>query len=236
MRLSFAVTASLLCLFFAYDCASDGEAPVISITSPNNNDTITVHTSTINAQASDNKEVVYVEFHVNNVLIGTDSADPYETDWSIAAYDNMDVVSIQGTAYDAAENTGQSDVVLVTVVNRGMVGGAYTDTVLIYDGTWAVCDAAISDAPDSAVVDSIIVYTTVLHQQIADVDVYLQSPASTEYQLWDNNFNSPADTVSTALFAGENINGTWLLRIYDEVSNGLGGFATDFHIEIYWEY
>ena len=236
MRKSTVIIGSLLCMCFLYNCSSDSEAPVISITSPHDNDTVSVHTSVISAQATDNKEVEYVEFHVDNVLVGTDSTEPYETNWSIADYDNMDIVSIQGAAFDPAENAGQSDVILVTVKNCGMVSGMYTDTVLIYDGTWAVCDVTLSNAPDSSVVDSIVVSVTILHQQITDVDVYLQSPSAAEYQLWNNDFNSPNDTISTTFFADEDINGTWLLRIYDDVTNSLGGFATDFSIEIFWKY
>ncbi len=236
MKRGFLIFAVMLCSFFAYDCASDSEAPVVSITSPNNNDTVSEHTSIISAEATDNKGVEYVEFRVNNALIGADSMVPYQTSWSVAGYDNLAAVSIQATAYDAAENAGQSDIVVVTVVNRGALRGTFADTVLIYDGTWTICDIPLSNAPDSAVVDSVVVWATILHQQVADVDVYLRSPASTEHQLWDNNFNPPTDTVATNGFTAEGINGTWLLRIYDEVANGLGGVATDFNIEIYWKY
>ncbi len=236
MRQGFSMGLLLLCVIFLFNCGSDSEAPIITITSPANDDTVSIHTVTISAQASDNKEVEYVEFYVNNFLVGTDSAEPYQTGWTIASYDNMEIVSIQGTAYDPAENAGQSDVILVTVMNRGMVSEADTDTAVIFDGTWAVCDVFMDTAPDSAVVDSIVTYVTILHNDIVDVDVYLQSPAGTERQLWNNDFNMPTDTVSTAQFLNEDINGTWLLRIYDEPGDSTGGFATDFNIQIYWKY
>lgn len=236
MNLRLALICSLCCLFMVYNCSSDNEAPIISITSPQNEDTIMVHTSVISADATDNEEVEYVEFFADNQLVGTDSTSPYETDWSIESYANMSVLSINGTAYDASENSGQSDVIIVTVATRGMVNGAYTDTVIVFDGTWALCDITVSDAPDSAVVDSITVFVTILHNQIDDVDVYLQSPGSTEHQLWDSDFTMPTDTITTALFMDEEINGTWILRIYDEDPNGIGGYATDFNIEIYWKF
>lgn len=236
MNVRLALICLLCCLFMTHNCSSDNEAPIISITSPQNEDTISVHTSVISADATDNEEVEYVEFFADNQLVGTDSNPPYETDWSIESYTNMSVLSINGTAHDVSENSGQSDVIIITVATRGMVNGAYMDTVLVYDGTWALCDITISDAPDSALVDSITVFATILHQQISDVDVYLQSPGSTEYQLWDNDFTQPTDTVTTTFFTDEEINGTWILRIYDEVTNGLGGYATDFNIEIYWKF
>jgi|GEM_PF-3294370 len=236
MKLGIISGGVLLCLFIIIGCSSDSEAPVISITAPNDDDTIRVHTSMITADASDNKDVEYVEFFVENNLVGTDSSTPYETSWSIASYDNMEVLTIHGNAHDFAGNTGQSDVIVVAVVTRGQVSGSRIDTVYILDAAWAEMSIVIANAPDSALVDSITVAGTIMHQQIADVDVYLQAPSSTEYQIWDNNFVEPTDTIMTILFENEDINGTWLLRIYDEVSNGLQGFVTDVYLTIYWKY
>jgi hypothetical protein len=236
MRTGLIFTWLVLCIVFMDSCSSDNEVPVISITAPHDDDTIRVHTSVISADASDNSEIEYVGFYVENSLVGTDSVSPFETEWSIASYQNMEVLSINGRAYDASDNMGQSDVITVTVVTRDSVDGAYGDTVVVFDGTWAVCDITITDAPDSAVVDSITVSVTILHQEIDDVDVYLQSPINTEHKLWDNNFVPLTDTITTTSFTGEDINGTWLLRIFDEDYNTLGGFATDFHIKIYWKY
>lgn len=226
----------ICCLFIVYSCSSDSEAPTITITEPNDDDTIRVHTTVISADANDNKDVEYVEFFAENTLVGSDSSAPYETNWSIASYNDLEVLSIHGRAYDFAENVGQSDVITVTVITRGMVTNTRTDSVIIYDGTWAELSVPIVDAPDSAVVDSIVVTVTILHYEIDDVDVYLQSPASTEHQLWDNNFVSPTDTISTTAFTDEDVNGTWLLRIFDEDNNLLGGYAKDFVLDIYWKF
>jgi subtilisin-like proprotein convertase family protein len=236
MKTGLIIAGCICCIFIINSCSSDQEAPTVSITAPHDDDTICVHTSMISAEASDNNEVEYVEFFVENSLVSTDSAVPYETSWSIASYQNMDVISISGRAYDASENMGQSDVITVTVMTRGMVTNTRTDTVYILDQTWIEWSNVISNAPDSAVVDSIVVSVTIQHQQIADVDVYLKAPSGTEVQLWDNDFNTPTDTVMTTSFENEDINGTWLLRFYDEVANGLMGFATDFTINIYWKF
>ncbi len=121
MNLRLALICLWCCLFMVYNCSSDNEAPIISITSPQNEDTIRVHTSVISADATDNEEVEYVEFFVDNQLISADSISPYEIDWSIESYANMSVLSINGTAYDASGNLGQSDIIIVTVATRGMV-------------------------------------------------------------------------------------------------------------------
>lgn len=226
----------ICCIFIVYSCSSDNEAPTITITEPGDDDTIRVHTTVISADAADNKDVEYVEFFVENTLVGSDSVAPYETNWSIATYNDLEVLSINGRAYDGAENMGQSDVITVTVVTRGMVTNTRTDTVWIFDGMSTEFSIGIADAPDSAVVDSIMVTITILHQSITDVDVYLKAPSTTEVQLWDNDFTSPTDTVVTTSFENDDINGTWILRMYDEVNNGLAGLATGFTINIYWKF
>jgi hypothetical protein len=235
MRITLLVIGLLCCLYIAGSCSSDNEAPVLSITAPDDNDTIRVHTSVISADASDNNEVEYVEFFVENNSVGADSVSPYEINWSIADYENMEVLSIHGRAFDASENMGQSDIITVTVMTRGMVTMMRTDTVYILDQTWIEWSNVISDAPDSAVVDSVVVSVTIQHQRITDVDVYLKTPSNTEVQLWDNDFNEPTDTVMTTSFENEDINGTWLLRFYDEYSGEMG-LATDFRLEIYWKF
>lgn len=236
MKLYLVIVGLICCLFTVYSCSNDNESPTVSIISPQDNDTIRIHTTVISADANDNNEVEYVEFNVGLQPFRIDYTSPYEVNWSISKYVNMEIVPIQVVACDPSHNLGGSDIIAVFVVTRGMVSDAYTDTVIIFDGTYALCDITMSDAPDSAVVDSITVFVSIFHQQISDVDVLLQSPSGTEHQLWDNDFSQPTDTITTALFADEEINGTWILRIFDEVNNGLGGFATDFNIEIYWKF
>lgn len=229
----------IVCLFYVfliYRCSSDSEAPTVSITEPQEGDTISICVTDITASADDNDEIEYVAFYVDNALLGTDSVSPYAQNWSISGLNDLSNHSLYATAYDLSENSTQSDVIVVTVITRGLVSGVNSDTVLIFDGTYALSDITISDAPDSAVVDSVGVIATILHQEIDDVDVYLQSPTGTEQQLWDNDFSSPTDTATTVSFINEEINGTWLLRVYDEDNNGLGGYITNFTLEIYWKF
>ncbi len=228
------VTISIVLAVFV-GCSSDTEPPDISITSPSYGDTVDVHTITITADASDNKEVEVVEFYVDNSLLDEDSTSPYENDWPIASYGNLSAHSIYAKAYDLSDNSNQSDVVLVTVKNRGMVNGANTDTVVIIDSTWATSDILMSAGPDQAVVDSVTIIVTIFHQRVSDLDVYLRSPNDTEQQIWDNNFSMPTDSFTTAVYAGEDVNGTWLLRVFDEVRDSLG-YIDNWSIDIEWKY
>jgi len=223
-------------LVIAVGCSSDTEPPEVSITSPSYGDTIDVHTITITADASDNKELEIVEFYIDNTLLGEDSTSPYENDWSIVSYDNMSAHPIYAKAYDLSENFNQSEVVLVTVKNRGVVSGENTDSAVVFDGMWAERSVAISGAPDQAVVDSITLTVTIYHLQPSDMDIYLRSPDNTEHQIWDNDFVGPTESFTTTYFADESVEGSWLLRIYDSVTNGLGGYLAEYKIDIYWKF
>lgn len=217
-------------------CSKDSEPPLVSITSPLDGDTIRVYTTTITADASDNKGVEYVVFYVDNDIIGQDSTSPYENSWSIASYEDLSVHPIYAMAYDLSDNSSQSEVVVVTAVNRGMVEGESTDSSTIWDLTWTTVPVTISGAPEQAVVDSIVTTVTIYHQQPQDLDIYLQAPDSTEHRIWDNDFTGPTESVTTTYFIDREVNGTWLLRIYDEVPNGLAGVITYFKIEIFWKF
>jgi subtilisin-like proprotein convertase family protein len=213
---------SLILLVVLVGCSKDSEPPSISISSPLDGDTIRVHTTTITADASDNKGVEYVEFYIDNGLIAEDSTSPYEYDWSIASYENLSAHSIFATAYDVSDNSEQSDIIVVTVVNRGMVAAENTDSSTIWDLTWTTVPVTISGAPDQALVDSIIATVTIYHQNPPDLDIYLQAPDSTEFRIWHNDFTGPTESITTTYFVDKEVNGTWLLRVYDGFAYGKG--------------
>jgi len=43
-------------------------------------------------------------------------------------------------------------------------------------------------------------------------------------------------SFTTTYFADESVEGSWLLRIYDSVTNGLGGYLAEYKIDIYWKF
>jgi len=89
-------------------------SPVVSITSPSGNATVSGTVSVI-ANASDNVGVDKVEFYVNGILQATDTSTPYQYSWnsiSIAAGS----YTLMAKAYDAAGNVGQSANIAVDVV------------------------------------------------------------------------------------------------------------------------
>jgi Bacterial Ig domain len=85
-----------------------GGSPIISITNPNNGDTV-YDDVTIEVAANDDVGVTKVEFYVDNVLIGTDDDGFYQQVWSTL---NVALGSheIKAIAYDSADNTSETSI------------------------------------------------------------------------------------------------------------------------------
>jgi hypothetical protein len=93
----------------------DNTNPTVSITSPANGANVN-GTRAVNANASDDVGVTKVEFYADGNLIGTDTTAPYSTNWDTTTVSNGSH-SLTGKAFDAANNTGTSSAVNVTVDN-----------------------------------------------------------------------------------------------------------------------
>jgi Bacterial Ig domain len=100
----------------------DTQLPVTSITAPLNGATVSA-TVNVTANATDNVGVTRVEFWLDGVLQSTDNAAPYAWSWNTSGSANG-VHTLQSKAFDAANNTGNSPNVSVTVSNGGGGTGA----------------------------------------------------------------------------------------------------------------
>ena len=109
----------------------DTTPPTVSITAPANGATVS-GTVAVNATASDNVGVTKVEFYLDGALKSTDTTSPYSWSWDTTASANG-AHSLTAKAYDAANNTGTSAAVNVTVSNS-----AATD-ILRMDGDPGQC-------------------------------------------------------------------------------------------------
>lgn len=110
--------------------SSDTTPPTCSITSPNNNDTVS-GTITVNAFADDNVGVDRVEFYVDGNMVGNDTTSPYSINWDTTSVNNG-AYTLQAKAFDAAGNVGNSEIINVTVDNNGSVvyvTNTYNDNV-----------------------------------------------------------------------------------------------------------
>jgi poly(hydroxyalkanoate) depolymerase family esterase len=98
--------------FFGLD-NSDTVAPTVSLTAPVNGASVS-GTVRVAATATDNVGVARVEFSIDNTLVGTDSASPFEYSWNAAAATNG-THTLVARAYDTSGNTATSSTVSVTV-------------------------------------------------------------------------------------------------------------------------
>ncbi len=215
--------------------AQDTQPPTVSITYPSNNDTIRVPSIKIAASATDNVGVKRVEFYVDNNLIGQDSISPYEQNWSIVPYPNGSAHSIYAKAYDLAGNSSQSGVITVRVINRGYVEGENNSSIPIYDLQWSSDPVNISGAPTQAVVDTVTIAVDITHSWPSDLIIELDSPSGKTLRIWEYDYPGGWAISSTTYFAGEQVNGTWTLRVYDD-SFGDEGTIDYFGIGINWKF
>ncbi|HEX9758433.1 MAG TPA: S8 family serine peptidase [Nitrospiria bacterium] len=89
--------------------------PTVSITSPNNGDTV-FSTVTVSATASDNVGVSKLEFYLDDVLQSTVYVSPLTWDWNTTTGSNGSF-ALTAKAYDGAGNVGTSLPVTVIVRN-----------------------------------------------------------------------------------------------------------------------
>jgi thermitase len=93
---------------------SDTESPSVAITSPTGGDVSGLVPVDVNA--TDNVAVARVELYVDNSLLATDSFAPYGFTLDSSQY--AGTVNLQARAYDAADNSASSNIVLVTVASN----------------------------------------------------------------------------------------------------------------------
>ncbi len=111
----------------------DTTVPTTSITAPANGATVS-GTISVTASASDNVGVSRVEFWLDGALASTDMTSPYAWSWDTTGATNASHTLVS-KAVDAANNTGTSSTVTVTVNNAG--GGGTSASV----GGWTVVQA-----------------------------------------------------------------------------------------------
>lgn len=97
------------------NCANppDTTSPVVSISSPANNATISSTTS-VSANATDDVSVTKVEFYVDSSLKSTDTSSPYTYSFDPSSY-SVGSHQLVAKAFDGAGNSATSSVVTVNV-------------------------------------------------------------------------------------------------------------------------
>lgn len=90
--------------------------PAITINEPAAGQTVSGMT-TIKATATDNRGIDYVEFYINNLLVSTDSNDPYEFDWDTENENEDSEISLYAKTFDTSQNSAQTQPISVTIDN-----------------------------------------------------------------------------------------------------------------------
>ena len=93
----------------------DTTPPIVQITSPTNNSTIS-GTIDINISVSDNKGVAKVEIYIDGDWAGETTSEPWGFIWDTTLEDDG-YYTLQARAYDTSDNVGTSELVDVTVEN-----------------------------------------------------------------------------------------------------------------------
>lgn len=96
--------------------APDTKPPTISITSPISDSTVLGVTS-VQVNATDNKQVAKVEFYIDGAVKNTDTKEPYEHSWDTKPYKHNSVHTISAKAYDDSNNVGTSASINVVIVD-----------------------------------------------------------------------------------------------------------------------
>ena len=100
----------------------NSSAPTTNVTAPNNGATVSGASVAVTANAADDIGVSRVEFYVDDVRIGEDTASPFSMTWNtlngdLPFYDGAHVVTSR--AYDGGGKVTASGAVNVTINNRG---------------------------------------------------------------------------------------------------------------------
>lgn len=176
--------------------STDNIPPTVSIIAPTAGSTLTGDSVLLSASASDNVAIAGVQFKLDGVNIGTESAvAPYSTTWNIASSSNG-THTITAIARDTSNNLASSSVITVTVNNP--ISAPSTSSGLIVD-FGATSDTTVFGAGWSTVIKDI--YTD--YQNIG--------PGGATIVFGDNyTYNYQGVTGSNHNFgAGDKIKVTW---------------------------
>lgn len=149
------------------NAAPDTQAPATSITSPSNGATVAAG-SMVSATASDDRGVTKVELWVDGALASTDTTAPYSFTLSTSLAPRTYV--LQTKAYDAANNTGVSSAVSVSVT------GAVASDIVLYASDATITGTKWTVVNDSAAAGGKRLYNT--NANVPKIVTALASPAS----------------------------------------------------------
>ncbi|RKZ27948.1 hypothetical protein DRQ36_11115, partial [bacterium] len=110
-----------LAFVFILGCSngdSDIVAPFVEITSPRDGEGVTPPI-TVTASATDDEEVIWVEFFIDGIAVFSDSDPPYSYIWEASELDDLSGHTIYAKAADGSDNTAVSDEIAIWINMTG---------------------------------------------------------------------------------------------------------------------
>lgn len=221
---------SIIAVAAYVNCGGENNAPVINSVTANPSSTYPGENVTLTCDAED------------------EDGDLITYSWSAEA-GTLSATNLSSVIWTAPNDTGNFTIEVivedegelvdtgsVTVrVDPNWVYGENMTPVLISDFTWSYSQIIISGAPTGAEVDSVAIAVSITHSDPSDLDIWLESPDSTQLLIWDNNYPGGIEVFVTDFFAGKDVNGTWTLWVYDGYWGGQGTLNS-WAISILWKF
>ncbi len=119
MKKNFLIVMSFVFVAMALSFCSSSttntpNTPHVTISSPNDGQTITTPTTLIKAEVTTKETIIYVQFIVDNEVVNADSTSPYEYEWNNFYWADDQLHEIKVTAYNS-EGVPGSDSISVKV-------------------------------------------------------------------------------------------------------------------------
>lgn len=219
-----AVVAAMMIL-----ACGGNNAPIIGSVTADPTSTYPGETSDITCNASDEDgDVITYNWTAEDGDLSstTSSAVVWTAPDDTGTYTITVVVTDDGELTD----TGSVDI----EVEPNWIYGENMTSVPIYDFTVSWSEIDISGVPSGAEVDSVAIAVSINHTYPSDLEISLESPDGTVLLIWDNTFPGGTEMAVTGAFAGENVNGTWTLYVYDEYQYD-EGTLNGWNISVLWK-
>ncbi len=207
MKKNILIMVGIVLVIIAFSfCSSStkntSNTPSVTISSPNDGQTISSPTTLIKAEVTVKETILYVQFIVDNEVVNTDSTSPYEYEWNNFYWADNQLHEIQVTAYN----------------NEGVPG---SDSISVKVSEEAASNPILLEPADGAnVVNPIIFKWSSLPEAILYEVIIIKDTLKFE--------ETPSDTTVTNYFLGLTGEFTWKVRAQN-IWSFYSDYSPEFH-------
>jgi subtilisin-like proprotein convertase family protein len=218
-------------IFMAFlNCGGENNAPVINSVTADPSTTYPRDDVTLMcaAEDEDNDAITYDWSAEAGTLSAT--TVPSVTVWTAPDDTGHFVMEVIVEDEEGLADTGN----VTVTVDPNWTSGQNLASYGIFIDEYTYSSILIAGAPSGAIVDSVSITVDITHAGPAQLDIWLESPESTQLQIWNNNYPGGTQSFSTDFFAGEDVNGYWELGIYGGGGIGTNGTLNSWSITVFW--